>query len=116
MTTREFYVAVANFDGISADLATKANELIAGLDHKNELRKSSESKAKKETAGRRNVVLAYLMDNKGKTFTRVDLAVALGITDGQATSACTALIKEGLVTKSKVKIDKAEKVVYSIAE
>ena len=112
MTNREFFVAVANFDGISADLADKANELIASLDAKNEKRKSTDSKAKKETAERRNNVLDYVSACAGQV-SRDEVAAALGITVGQATSALTALVKDGMIEKSTVKIDKMARVVYS---
>lgn len=114
MTTREFCELVIKVNADNEELVTKANELIAGLDHKNELRKSVDSKAKKESAGRRNAVLALLRENPSQSFSRNDLAIALEISEGQATSACTALVKEGLVAKSEVKVDKAKKVVYSI--
>lgn len=113
MTTREFYVAVASACADNDELVTKANELIARLDAKNEKRKSIDSKAKKESANRRNAVLAFLAENEG-SFSRDDVATATGLTVGQVTSACTALAKEGLVAKSEIKIDKAKKVVYSI--
>ena len=114
MTTREFYLAVAAACSDNDELVTKANELIASLDAKNEKRKSVDSKAKKESAGRRNAVLALLAENPSQSFSRNDIAIVLEISEGQATSACTALVKEGLVAKSEVKIDKAKKVVYSI--
>lgn len=115
MTYREFYSAVANLTAEdNAELNEFACKAIEALDHKNELRKGRESKEKKETSARKASVLDFLTENEG-TFSRNEIAVALGITDGQATSACTALVKEGLVTKSEIKVDKAKKMVYTIA-
>lgn len=113
MTNREFFVAVQNA-AISDELTEKATELIAALDARNDKRKSADSKEKQETAGRRAAVLQFLEKNEG-SFTRDQIAEAVEVTVGQVSSACTALIKEGKVQKSEVKIDKARKTVYSLA-
>mgnify|MGYP003294061789 CR=1 FL=1 len=114
MTTREFYVAVSTLEGIPSELTDKAFDLIDAMDKRNEKRKSADSKAKKETSSRRDAVLAFLSENEG-VHSRDEIASGCEITEGQATSACTALVKEGLVAKSTIKVDKAKKVVYSIA-
>lgn len=113
MTNREFFVAVQNA-AISDELTEKATELIAALDARNDKRKSTDSKEKQETAARRAAVLHFLSENEG-SFTRDQIAEAAELTAGQVSSACTALIKEGKVQKSEVKIDKARKTVYSLA-
>lgn len=113
MTTREFYLAVAEAQ-VSEELTTKAQELIASLDAKNEKRKTTETKEKKEAASRRQAVLDFLKTAEEPT-TRDTIAEALSITPGQATSACSALVRDGLVTKAEAKIDKKSKTVYSIA-
>ena len=113
MTTREFYVAIAEAQ-VSDELTTKAQELIAALDAKNEKRKTTETKEKKEAAARRQAVLEYLKTAEDPV-TRDVIAEALGITPGQVTSACSAFVREGIATKSEVKIDKKVKTVYSIA-
>lgn len=110
MTTREFLVSVLTVKGLSEELAVKAQELLDGLDHKNELRK-----AKQETSNRREAVLAFLTTNEG-VFVREDIAKVCGITEGQVTSACSALVREGLVIKTEVKVDKAKKTAYSAAK
>lgn len=126
MTTREFYAAVLDladtgaatdpsmtFGGKSVvDISNKASELIAALDARNEKRKSTESKEKKEAAARREQVLHFLTENEG-AFTREQIAEAVGFEPSKVTGACTALVKEGLVSKSKVKVDKTEKMAYS---
>lgn len=113
MTNREFFAAVANAN-ISDELTVKAQELIASLDARNAKRKTAPSKEKVASAERRNAVLAFLKANEG-SFTREQIATELEIDAPKVTGACNILIKDGLVTKSNVKIDKATKVAYSIA-
>ena len=115
MTNRDFFVAVASAN-ISEEITTKAQELIASLDARNDKRKSADSKEKRETAERRSKVFEFLKENSGLAFTRGAIAEATELTEGQVTSACTALVKAELVTKSETKVDKAKKVVYSIKE
>jgi len=61
MTIREFYNEVINAN-INEDMTAKASELLAALDTRNEKRKSTESKEKKEAAARRDAVLAFLKE------------------------------------------------------
>ena len=111
MTTREFYIAVADSD-VGEELIAKARELIASLDAKNEKRKSTETKEKKEAAARREAVLAFLKEQT-EPVTRDTIAGVLNMTPAQAGAACKALGE--LVAKSEIKVDKARKVAYSIA-
>lgn len=123
MTTREFYVNVLDLiDVIVSDdptgcvdtdaMAAKAQELIASLDAKNEKRKGTETKEKKEAAARREAVLAFLKEQT-EPVTRDTIAGVLDMTPAQATAACKALGE--LVVKSEIKVDKARKVAYSLA-
>lgn len=112
MTNREFYVAIAEAQ-VSDELTTKAQELIAALDSRNEKRKTTPTKEQKEAAGRREAVLAYLKANAAEVFTRDQIAEALEITPGQATAACKAL--GDAVIKSEAKFDKKTRVVYQIS-
>lgn len=129
MTTREFYQEIINVLQVqqmegrnnaelysnTADcnvLMDKALAQIAALDARNERRKSTDSKEKKEAAARREQVLHFLTENEG-AFTREQIAEAVGFEPSKVTGACTALVKEGLVSKSKVKVDKTEKMAYS---
>lgn len=113
MTTREFYAAVIAAN-VSDELTAKANELIAALDAKNEKRRTTDTKEKKEAAARRELVLAFLRENEG-AFTRDDIAAAIDLEPSKVTGACTMLVKEGVVVKTEVKIDKARKMAYQIA-
>lgn len=110
MTTREFYLAIASASNLSAEMTEKATELLAAMDARNEKRKSTDSKEKKEAAARRDSVLAFLEANACEVFTRDQIAETLGITPSQATAACKALGE--VVTKSEAKIGKTKKVVY----
>lgn len=113
MTNREFFAAVASAN-LSDEMTTKAQELIASLDARNDKRKSADSKEKRETAERRSKVLAFLTEHAEQVFTRGEIAEAVGLTDGQVSSACTALFKEGLVNKAETKVDKSKRMVYSL--
>lgn len=113
MTIREFYQSVIEAN-INEDLTVKATELIGALDARNEKRKSTESKEKRESAERRNAVLEFLKAHEG-AFTRDQIAFEIDLDPAKVTGACTALVKDGLVTKSEVKVEKSRKVAYSAA-
>ncbi len=109
MTNREFYQSVINAN-ISEDTTIKATELLSALDARNEKRKSTESKEKREASARRGLVLGFLQSNPNEVFTRDQIAEAVNLTPAQVTSACRILGDS--VTKSEAKFDKAKKVVY----
>lgn len=115
MTIREFYAAVLEAN-ISDKMNDKARELIAALDARNEKRKSTDSKEKREAAARRGLVLGFLQENtEDAPFTRDVIANATGLKPSEVTSACTALVKSGEAIRTEVKIDKVKRVVYSLA-
>lgn len=131
MTNREFYQEIINVLQVQqmegrndADLYSntadcnvlmdKALALIDALDARNEKRKNTESKEKKEAAERRESVLAFLKTYEG-AFTRDQIAAELDMDAAKVSGACTALVKSGVVTKSEVKVDKSRKMAYSIA-
>lgn len=113
MTNREFYLSIIN-GTVSAETVDKAQELLSALDTRNEKRKGTETKEKKEAAARRDAVLNFLKEHEG-AFTRDQIAVELDMDAAKVSGACTALVKGGLVTKSEIKVDKARKMAYSIA-
>lgn len=113
MTIREFYNEVINAN-VSEDMTNKATELLAALDARNEKRKGTDSKEKKEAAERREVVLEFLKTHEG-AFTRDQIAFEVDMDPAKVSGACTALVKSGLVAKSEVKVEKSRKVAYSIA-
>ena len=108
MTNREFYQSVIEAN-ISEDTTIKATELLSALDARNEKRKSSESKEKKEVAARRESVLAALTNTP--TFADT-IAENTGLTVGQVRSALAALVRDGIADKLTAKVDKATKMAY----
>ena len=112
MTTREYFQTVLDAH-ISDDMDKTSAELIAKLDARNEKRKSADSKAKRESADRRAIVLDFLKSNADDVFTRDDIASATNLTPAQVTAACKAL--GDAIVKSEVRVDKARKVAYHIA-
>ena len=119
MTIREFYQAVIDVAdtavieaNINDELTAKATELTAALDARNEKRKSTETKEKKETAERRAAVLAFLQSHGG-AWTRDQIAFEIDMEPAKVSGACKGLIDAGLVEKSEIKVEKARKVAYS---
>lgn len=113
MTTREYFQTVLDAH-LSDDMDAASIALLKKLDDRNEKRKSSDTKAKQQTAARRAAVLAFLKSNEGQ-HTRDDIAAGTGLTPGQSQSAALALCGEGLAKKDEVKVDKTKRTVYSIA-
>ena len=114
MTIREFYQSVID-SNINEDMTNKATELLDALDARNEKRKSSDSKEKREVAERRNAIVAFLNDHKGESFTRDQISFNLDIDPAKVSGACTALVKDGTVVRTEVKVEKSRKIAYSIA-
>lgn len=126
MTIREFYQAVIDladtdsatdpsmtFGGFPVpDISNKASELLAALDARNEKRKGTETKEKKEVAERRAAVLAFLKEQT-EPVTRDTIAGVLDMDPAKVSGACKGLVDAGLVTKSEVKVEKTRKVAYS---
>lgn len=122
MTNREFYQSVIDYaSGVEMTceevdtLTTKAQELLAALDARNEKRKGTETKEKKETAERRAAVLAFLKEQT-EPVTRDTIAGVLEMEPAKVSGACKGLVDAGLVTKSEVKVEKARKIAYSVAK
>lgn len=113
MTTREYFNAVLNAN-ISDEMNEASVEFLSKLDSRNEKRKTAMTKDKAEAINRREAVLSFLKENEG-SFTRDQIAEAIGISPSAVTGACTVLVANGLVTKSEVKVEKSRKVAYSLA-
>lgn len=110
MTTREFLIAVRDSD-VGDELITKASELLASLDARNEKRKSADSKSKRESASRRETVLNSLSETPLFAETIAD---ANGLSVGQVRSALSALVREGKASKTEVKDGKSRKMAYTL--
>ena len=92
MTYREFYTAVANAN-ISTELTEFATKAIAQLDHKNENRKSGNSKSAKEAQENRAKVINVMTE--GTVYTAKSIAEACGFeTTQRASGILTQLVKE----------------------
>jgi len=113
MTTRDFLNAVINGD-ISENVISKASEMLVALDARNEKRRASDSKEKQASASRRDAVLAFLREHEG-AFTRDQIANEIGMEPSKVTGACTSLVTNGYIVKSKVKTDKSTHIAYSVA-
>ena len=113
ITARQYFQNVLDAH-ISDEMDALSVKYIAGLDARNEKRKSADSKEKREVRARRESVFNFLTEHKGEVFTRDQIAEALGISGAAVSSACKAL--GDAVCKTEVKIDKSRRVVYTLAE
>lgn len=123
MTTREFLNDVISVCALFTDqpadcvnieeLSTKASELLSALDARNEKRKTTDSKEKREARERVQTVLNFLCDHQGEPFTRDDIASATGLSVGQVTAACQPIVADGTIIRAETKVGKARKVAYT---
>lgn len=115
MTSREFFVAVAN-SNVSAELIAFANESIAKLDAKNEKRNSTvSSKRAEENAPIIKAILDYLGEHKKAISS--DIATACGISTSKMTGLGTSLKKDGVLVSEKIKVKgKGEQTAWSLAD
>ena len=113
MTSREFLTTVMN-GTINEEVKEMAKTYLANLDAKNEKRKTSPSNVQKKTesAERAHKVIAYLKDNAGTAFNRDEVALAVGVTPAQVTSAVSRYEGEGLKVEKK-RVNKSVKTYYS---
>ena len=113
ITARQYFQNVLDAH-LSDEMDALSAKYIAGLDARNEKRKSTDTKEKREVRARVEAVKGFLDSHKGEWFTRDQIAEAVGISGAQAVAACKALGE--YIIKGEVKIDKAKRVVYSTAE
>ena len=114
MTTREFFKNVLDAH-INDEMDAAATQLIQKLDEKNEKRKSADTKAKKEVAGRRSAIRDFFAAHPGESFTRDDVAAALGITPAAVSNAASGMVAEGFLTRGEVKVEKNKRTCYTLA-
>ena len=113
ITARQYFQNVLDAH-ISNEMDALSVKYIAGLDARNEKRKSADSKEKREVRARVESVKDFFDNHKNEWFTRDQIADAVGISGGQVTAACKALGE--YIRKSETKVDKSKRVVYSLAE
>ena len=113
MTTREFLNNVIN-GTMNEEMQETAKVYLANLDAKNEKRKTSPSNLQKknESASRALKVITYLKDNAGIAFNRDEVALAVGVTPAQVTSAVSRYEGEDLKIEKK-RVNKSVKTYYS---
>ena len=123
MTAREYYQNVLYMidgtDDHEVDVFAvrdKTTELLQALDAKNEKRKTTDTKEKKEAAARRQKVLDYLRSEPCNVFTREEIADAVNIKPTEVTGACNVLVKGGQVAKNSTKVEGTRKTVYTIVQ
>lgn len=114
MTTREFFTAVLKAH-ISDEMDAAAKTLIEKLDEKNAKRKSADTKQKREVAGRRAAVREFFAAHPGESFTRDDVAAALGITPAAVSNAASAMVANGYLVRGEVKVEKNKRTTYALA-
>lgn len=98
MTKREFLVAVKAIEGISEEMVTKADEMIASLDN----RSSKPTKAQVENEGFKAQILEYLVGAEGAV-TAAKVAEDTGIVKGKVVALLGQLAKAGKVVAEKGK-------------
>lgn len=114
MTKREFLIAVSHTEGLSAELTEYALNEIAKLDATNAKRRESDkpTKASLEAAAARERVIGFVME-QSEPMDADTISEGAGVTKGQVPSALRALVTEGKVEKSTIKVDsKHRKTVY----
>ena len=110
MTNREFFTAIINAN-INADITAHANAEVAKLDKKNAKRKS-EGGIKAENKPIADAILKAL---EGGTMISADLAKFVGQSTQKINGVAGEMVKIGLLTKSKVKVqNKGEVVAYTL--
>lgn len=101
MTNREFFNAIIN-SNINADLVAHAKAELEKLDAKNEKRKNTLTKTQKENESLKVEVLNYIKE-KGSAVAS-EIGSALSISTQKASSLCTLLKNDGLLTVSDLKV------------
>lgn len=114
MTKREFLTAVANTEGLSAELTEYALSEIEKLDAVNAKRRENPKPSKESVAAaeRRVQALDWLKSNEGE-YDATAISEGCGLTVTQVPAALKQAVNGGLVEKSTVKVDsKHRKTVY----
>lgn len=113
ITARQYFQNVLDAH-ISDEMDAMSAKYIAGLDARNEKRKSADSKEKREVRARVEAVKDFFDGHRGEWFTRDQIAEVVGISGAQVSAACRSLGE--YVTKGETKVGKAKRVAYSLAE
>lgn len=112
-TARDFYKEIMATDGVSAKAKDYAKTEIIKLDERNEKRKATKSKGQIANESIEKDILEAL---KGGAMTSPDLAKAIGQTPQKTNGVAGEMVKNGELTKTKVKVKgKGELTQYALA-
>ena len=107
MTKRELYNAIINGTEITEEMRDACRELVEGLDHTNELRKTAAAKkaAEKETekAPKREAIFTCITDEP-KTATTLIAEADLELKPQAIPSLLKPLLEAGTITKTEIKV------------
>ena len=114
MTQREFYLAVANLEGISTELAEYATAQAQKVADKNSAR-NAKVKAKKDTVNA--PILAQIREilADGNAHTCAEIAASTGTNPPKIAALVKPLIDGGTVVKDTVKVGDKKAVAYKNA-
>jgi len=113
MTIREFYKAVAASNA-SDEIKTFAAEALTKMDEKNEKRRNTPSKTQ---IANEPIKQAILVEITAAPRVAAELAAAFEISTQKVSALCRALVAEGKITETEIKVKgKGKLKQYSIAE
>lgn len=113
MKEREYLNAVLAIEGLSDKMKEETEARLAKIDEKNEKRKSTQTKTQKENAPIAQAIITAL---GGGAMLGVDLATAIGQTVNKTNGVAGNLVKEGVLTKTKIKVKgKGDLTQYALA-
>lgn len=112
MNERTYLNNVLAMDNLTDEMREETLGRIARLDAKNEKRKGVQTKTQKENEPIANAIIEALANG---TMVSTDIATAIGCTVNKVNGIALNLVKEGKLTKSKVKVKgKGEMTAYSL--
>ena len=119
MTNREFYEAIVNDANVNEELREFAKTAIEKLDHTNEVRKVATAKKAAEREAERapmREAIMNVMTDEPKTATTLIAEAGVELKPQAIPSLLKALVEEGTVVKSQVKVTgKGKQVGYARA-
>lgn len=106
MTIREFYKGIID-SAASDELKDFATAALAKMDEKNEKRRNTPTKAQKENEPLKAEILAALTEG---AHTAAELGTELSLSTQKVSALCRALVAEGKVTVTDIKVKSKGKV------
>lgn len=117
MTKREFLKAIAEMNGIDAELSLYAEQELTKMDEKNAKRRNSPSKKAQENEPIKVAIAEFLTGRDEPTTASVIAENVEGCTSTQKASAlCRQMVESGVLTAVEVKVKgKGKQKGYSVA-